>query len=355
MKFENQNNQKEKIPMGNIGINFFDITPKYENNERKKILSLTSDLWKILLKKSGTKDFAGVVRFDLVPSFDKDNNLDISGVYEVNTGQPECPIAFAQIDEKLKNTNGVRPFKIISKKIENDFGKDINIMLGRNKLKDAWGNNFIKLLQEKSNLNVEKVTEEQAKKGIMKPTWRLGDFRLDGESHFSIDFTKWVSQQPNNNFFNTFCLNGNDPGNKKFLLNIDDKNLSKMVGKNKILNKENIEWAKKNKTNLVMKPNGGASGNGIFFGEHMSSAEWKQTLYKNLNSKVSYGLWEKKKLPSVKIAEKEMTLDLNPVFWAKGDRLEYLYTISRIMNSKKYNETSLINVAAGGGLLRPFK
>ncbi len=354
MKFEGDIKKYITKPMEELDIKFFNIQPKFENNEKETMISLVGPLWQTLIEKSKNNNFNGLIRFDLVPSFDKQNKMSIQGIYEVNTGQPEEPIAFAQIDDILKEKKIIQPIKKISHEINHRFDKKINIIIGKNKLKDAWAKDFIKVIKKNKLLDINQINLEKFKKHNGIPTWRLGDLRLDGESHFPKNFVKWLSKNPSN-IFNSFCLNGNNPGNKKFLLTHKDEKIKNILGDNKLLKENNVQWAIKNQQKLVMKPNGGASGHDITFGEQISKNEWKDILKKNMHSNTSFGLWEKKYLPKINIQNHNMAIDINPVFWAQGKNLKYLYTISRITPWKEYQKTKIINVAAGGGLTYPYE
>ncbi len=338
------------IPLGDMNINFFSAIPQYEDWERKMVIVICQKIWRMVMEKSGNPDFRGFVRFDLVPSF-AGEILDIAGIYEINTHQPECMIASAKI-------NNFRIVEIVAEEIRSVFGnQSIAIVMGKNPLKNAWGGDFLRMLKIRGRLNISVVSEDEAMKMKSGILWRIGDARLNGaESHFSPKFVKWLSVQEEVEVFNSFC-GESDPGRKDFLLRSDDPEIARILGDNRLLTKDSVLWALQNRNNLVLKPNEGGSGNGVYFGRDYDGEEWHRILENCLrqqkkagNEKPQYALWEKNFLSKIEICGQEIAMDLNPTFWANGLKLKYLYTVYRADSWERYFRTGVINVARGAGL-----
>jgi hypothetical protein len=329
----------------------------WEDNELESLISLCQKIWKEVYIKAGSPDFMGLVRPDLVPVFSDPmesslGRLGIGGIYEINTHSPECLAGISALEEATGQKTVNDPCVIFANKIRDIFGKDeITFVCGDNLLKREWGDLFFKKLR-RIGLNLQRMSSDEVMRENPKLIFRWGDVRIDGPSHFDQKFIEWLKIQKKSTVFNTIP-NGVDLGDKSHLLSSDDMGLACIFGENRLLTSEEDVWWSVDEndrhSSFLVKPNKGASGNDISFGEQMTVTRWIETLRENLG-KGGYSIWQAKWLPKICVDGQELSMDLDPVFWAHGNELEYMYTIVRVDNSGSYQERKTINVAQGAGL-----
>ncbi len=319
--------------------------------EREMIVNYSKSLYKRVIKKVGINDFVGHIRMDLVPEVTNfkaieegyDWTLRIKGVYEVNSNSPECGAATAFLHEKKPDMAQKQPSP--AKRIAdcNLFNSEIKnnkiiFFIGKGPVKRSWGPYFMNSLKEKGlNLKIGEGIEDVENSDYI---WRFGDVRKEAFSDFPRNFCeKLIKKQEKAFVLNTICEDYNDFGNKKFLLSSNERVLK---------SDEDIRWAVE-KRDLVLKPFRGTSGQGIIFGSKVSDEKWREALEEKRGK--GYGLFESKWLPKLDIDEVEsgIVVDIAPSFFAKGDEIEYLYSIARVMPHDLYQEKGVINVSEGGG------
>jgi len=349
-----------RTPLGKFKIGAFLPQLIWDSGELEGVKAICSRIWKEVCMKSNNFDFMGLIRFDLVPNFidptsEKLGTLVVAGIYEINTHSPEeiAGISALEYFTGLKTQDD--PCEIFAKKLREIFGdSEISLVCGNNLLKREWGKIFLDKLK-KMGLSIRRMTPAEVMNEEPKILFRWGDVRLDGPSQFDDNFTNWLVNQKKGAIFNTIP-NGIDLGDKTHLLSSDDSELGKIFGNNRaLLSEEDIWWSVESDdysnrhAGFLVKPNKGASGNDICFGENMMTTEWIEVLKTRLSQR-GYSIWEAKWLPKININEESLAMDINPVFWATGNEIEYLYTIVRTDKYSRYVTERTINVAQGAGL-----
>lgn len=353
---------KSRLFLGSqpVGVAFVKISI---NQEEVDILITTAQrIWRKLLEITGIKNFLGLVRFDLVPAFnenyfyiDTDGEIDLSnimvkGVYEVNTHSPECAAAVSALHHFYPELAKLQPSasSLLAAALRKKFGREkIIFVRGDGLVKREWGDIFYRDLVN-NGINLLEMTPEQVVKEKPEIIWRWGDCRFNGYSEFPTWFIYWLAFEYKGIVFNTMPTPDVDISDKRYLLpNHDDNDVewNRLVGENKLLTSDNVDWALKYRENLVAKPLLGSSGRGIFIGR--ISKEWEKVIMENLNN--NYGLFEARWLPRIEIGRQSFAMDVNPAFFADGESLEYLYTVVRIDIWERYWHTGIINVSQGGG------
>ena len=322
-----------------------------EPDEKRMIIDYAQKVYSRVIRKSGCKNFLGHIRIDLVPeitNFEKTGygyrwDLGLKGVYEINSNSPECGAAtsalhtnFPELAQRQPN-----PAERIIESLNGHIGeRKIAFVIGKGAVKKEWGHVFMRSLQNRG-LDIEEVDPEKADQ--YQCVWRFGDIRSGSYSEFSSNFRDMLlEKQKDDLVLNTVPESPmKDIGNKKFLL---DK------GERELRSKEDGYWALR-QSDMVLKPFRGTSGKGIYFQRDFSENEWERKIFNCINK--GYGLFKSKWLPRLDIdrTESGIVMDLSPSFLAKGDRLDYLYSISRIERCKIYDRRGTINVAKGGGFV----
>ncbi|MDD5652031.1 MAG: hypothetical protein PHX98_01385, partial [Candidatus Moranbacteria bacterium] len=316
-----------KTRLGEYKIGAFLGEFLWENDELFRLIDLCQQIWKEIFVKSGKPNFIGLVRPDLVPGFSNPEGkslgkLEVRGIYEINVHSPECLAGISALEHftGLKTEND--PCIVFSDKLKEFFGNSqIAFVCGNNLLKREWGAIFFAKLKS-LGINVRWISPEESMRESPKIIFRWGDARIDGPSHFSPVFVNWLRTQKKSFVFNS-VPNGVDLGDKSFLIKTNDDDLSKIFGINRPLrSEEDIWWSVDENgkhSNFLVKPDKGASGDDIFFGENMISSQWIRILKEKLSSGRKYSLWEAKWLPEVMIGQDSFSMDLDPVFWAEND------------------------------------
>ncbi len=350
------------ITIGDMAIGAFLGTFSFVGDERERMIKSCKKLWSHVLSECpGVKPF-GLYRFDLVPHFanaDKSvegdiGALSIGGVYEINGHAPECIAASSVMRHKLPKVNCFDAVKKVAMYLSKYFGSNtIAFVVGyKSSTKYHWYKYFVNDLIA-HGVNVVIMSEREVMLNAPDIVWRWGDARKDGESHYSQEFVDWLFEQDKSIVFNAILEPEKDVSNKKFLLQSTDPFVSELIGKNRSLTEESIWWSvdENSHCNLIVKPDGGASGNDIVFGECHYETTWIDKLRELLTQNVSYSLWETRWLPCVHIAGQRLAIDINPAFWVDGEKIEYLYTIIRVDNYATYrHDRKTINVAKGAGI-----
>ncbi len=320
-----------------------------KKSERREVVEYSRKIYREVVEKSGKTDFFGHIRIDLVPSVKNLRktargykwDLSISGVYEINSNSPECGAATAALHDNFKELAEKQPDpakRIIESLNGHINGEKIAFVVGKGAVKKEWGHVFMRSLQEKG-LNIEEVGPEEAEK--YECVWRFGDMRCGSYSEFSKKFRRMLLQKQERDLvLNTVPESPEkDIGNKRYLLSENERELK---------NKDDLKWALRQK-DMVLKPFRGTSGRGIYFQKDMDEKMWVSKLKECKGQ--DYGLFKSKWLPRIEIDEVDggVAMDLSPSFLARGKKLDYLYSISRIEEFDVYQKRSTINVARGGG------
>lgn len=331
----------------------------WEKDERAELIQTCRMIWDHLVKRTEAFDFTGLIRFDLVPAFAPSNgtgsvgHMYTGGVYEINGHSPECIAAAAVLNNffpELQN-NAV---ELAAKKILDTFGdEEIAFVAGSCLIKNEWKKFLIDELK-KFGLSLHIMTEKEVMESPPPILWRWGDARLsNGVSHYSPKFTRWLFSQNESFIFNSILSGKNDFSNKMHLLSSDNPNMARLLSDNSSLKRvEDVWWSVdvKDHHNLLLKPNRGASGDGIFFGEDMYASEWIALVQKKLQEG-GYSIWQTNWLPKLSFGKEDIAIDLNPAFWVNNGTIEYLYSIVRVDNYAHYRlEEKKMNVAKGAGI-----
>lgn len=344
-----------KTPLGDMTIGAFLGAFYWEGRELEELKRICQKIWEEVYVRAGFPEFMGLIRFDLVPNFIKPNGslgeMRVSGIYEINVHSPEELAGISALEHFTGIYSLNDPSVIFANKLKKVFGKEkIVFVCGNNLLKREWGGIFFDKLRS-LGVNIERMSPEEVMRNPPKILFRYGDVRDIGPNHFDLTFSKWLmSQRKSRLIFNTIP-NGVDLGDKSFLLSSDDQELSKIFGENRrLLSNDDISWSiDQGHHEFLVKPNKGASGDGIYFGENYEPSEWRRILQRMLSHE-RYSIWQTRWLPEIFVGESSLAIDTNPVFWANNGNIEYLYTIVRADSYESYRSRGEINVAKGAGL-----
>ncbi len=347
----NENLFRNVVNLGEKEVSTVNGFMVIEKEEKREMIDYAQQVYRQVVRKSGFDNFLGHIRVDLVPqvsNFEKTDygyrwDLSLKGVYEINSNSPECGAATAALHTGFPRLAKIQPepAQRIMESLNGHIGeRRVAFVIGKGAVKEEWGHFFMRSLRDKG-LNIQEVDPEDAKH--YDCVWRFGDIRSGSYSEFSKDFREMLLKKQQNGF----VLNSvpespeKDIGNKRYLLS---------DGEREIKSENDVRWALKQKK-MVLKPFRGTSGKGIYFQKDFSEDEWKEKLVDCAGK--GYGLYKSKWLPKLDLEETEsgIVMDLSPSFLAKGDRLDYLYSISRIERCKIYNKRGTINVAKGGGFV----
>ncbi len=328
---------KEGSKLGELMIKKLNGEIIMGEEERKRVIGECRDIWEKVSKKTGG-NFRGHIRFDLVPGFLSHANLigngiydlgevEVNGIYEINTEDPECTVACAELYPE-----NPAPVAMLGKVIREEIGEKILFFPGEGIVKKEWKEPFRRNLEKE----LEMVDLKKGRDNCI-PIWRWGGVRWNEYSEFSSFYSKWfLSERRRRTVFNTvYSPEETSPGNKSLIMDLTEgAPLS-------------ASHSLENKDNLVIKPCSGTSGKNIIFGEKLSLEEWKRKV-EELSPVEDYGVFRVKWLPRVYLpGVGDISLDLNPSFWADGFDLKYLYTVVRIDEWKRYRERGTQNVAQG--------
>jgi len=361
-------NVPQTIQNKNLGA--FNGSVIISQQELEHIQEVASYLWRCILTKANLNNFEGLIRFDFAPQLSGKTNLTkwqnlpaldigeltIGGVYEINTHSPECMAAIAALHHSspLHSWHQPNVGERLARVMQEKVSQKIIFVPGDNPIKQVWGSYLLASLKAAGLDIVRQTPEELIKhKQVSLPIWRWGDVRFDkGPSEYPLPFQHWLLRQPL--VFNT--LSRQDPGDKSLLIGKGSKRWDILVGENFILSAETADQALKDQNQLVLKPINGSSGNGIVFGSLVSSQKWKQTIEKILaHQQVVYGAFEIRWLPKINLPSGEaIALDLNVAFWAQGEKLTYLYSVSRLDYWERYQGNGVLNVSQGAGFTGPI-
>jgi len=359
------------LELGEFKVGTVNALFHFEREERERTIEICQYLWNILMKNWQEKrksHYKGLIRFDLVPRFTQNSKVhmrseeiiinlgkvSIKGFYEVNAASPECATGVSATHRVRVDLAKYQPCatkRLVKAIIETFDERKIVLIKGNGFLKNNWGKFFFEDL--KKYLEVEVLLPEEFMDNPNPDAliYLYGDYRREGPTEFSEEFMEFIDKHPRDRIFNSLPNSGGCISDKKLLLPRGLNPWDKIVGKNKILERKNVCFAIENKDNLVLKPFLGTSGNDIHMGRLMTTEEWEEALEEKCEVG-GYGLFEARWLPKIIIPSLgKFAIDINLSFWARGNKLDYLYTIARIDNWEKYWQRGVINVAQGGGFV----
>ena len=345
--------KSDEFRVGESKINAFQGYLQITENEKSFVISRARKLWKEVLKKSGMKNFEGLIRFDFVPEFKEEptvkdsvidlGRLSLKGLYEINTHSPEgvaCDALYRKSFPELKEYTPDASKKLANH-LSKAYGGEITMVQGQNAAKESWGDVFVRRLNSYgAKVRVQSPNKIRARKPNL--LWRWGDIDFKKEfNEYEDEFQKWLVRQKEMKTINTIPESREkDVANKKIIAQNNDFILNGAGSLKKALRLP--------KNNYVLKPLRGASGKGIVFGELESRDTWIKTI-KEAHKRGDYGLFKKIMLPKIKVNGLSITMDFLPAFYAHGENLNYLYSLVRLEPWESYFSRKTINVAQGGG------
>lgn len=326
------------VPLGDTMISRLKGEVVISGEEKERVIAFCDEVWQKVMERTGVS-FIGHVRFDLVPSFTKNEiskgeinlgEVGVRSIYEVNTEDPECAAACSAVYPE----NPLPAIKL-ARVIKENFGEKVDMMIGDGIVKKEWGQAFFRDLREELDL---KVVENNKDSSSSVPLWRWGGVRWNEYSEFPLAIQEYLlDEQKNGKIFNTvYSAEEKNPGDKRHLMEMGISQGVPLTEK---------EFIYTNKNSLVIKPYKGTSGKGIVFGEKVSSLDWKKTV-EELDEK-SYGVFWVSWLPQINTPAGSVGIDFNPSFFAIQKKLFYLYTIVRIDRWKIYRERGMQNLSRG--------
>ncbi len=352
-----------KIHIGDVPIGVFTGSFAFEDAERDRMIEACCNIWKHLRTECHADlDPIGLHRFDLVPGFARScgsvedvGELFIKGIYEVNGHSPECLAAASMIRHYYPDIPCINAAEHVARSITAQYGDvPIAFVVGRGSaLKNSWYKYLLRDLSE-AGLDITAMTPEEVMYHKPSHVWRWGDARIDGENDYAAHhgFTRWLYAQDECVVFNGVLESHEDITNKRLLLSSSMPSVAALLGDNRVLDENAIHWSTEEHEyqGLMAKPDGGSHGKGLIFGEHYSLRRWREKLENIIAEGLPYSLWQTQWLPAISVGQERLAIDLNPAFWIDGDRMEYLYTIIRIVHYDKYRTVRKINVSQGGGI-----
>ncbi|MBD3207952.1 MAG: hypothetical protein GF370_00675 [Candidatus Nealsonbacteria bacterium] len=362
---------ESRLELGEFKVGTVNALFLFEKKERERTIEICQYLWSVLMENWREKrksHYKGLIRFDLVPRFNRNSKVyirgeevvidlgevNIEGFYEVNAASPECATGVSATHKARTDLAKYQPCatKRLVRAIVETFGdRKIVLIKGEGFLKNHWGKFFFEDLRKYLEVEILLPEEFMDNPDPGALIYLYGDYRREGPTEFSKEFMEFIDNHPRDRIFNTLPNSGGCISNKKLLLPRGLNPWDEIVGKNKILERKNIDFALKNKDHLVLKPFLGTSGENIHMGRLMTVESWKEILEGGCESG-GYGLFEARWLPKIILPSLgEFAIDINLSFWARGDKLNYLYTIARIDDWEKYWQRGVINVAQGGGFV----
>lgn len=241
------------LTLNNRKIYFYSGELILEKKEKEKINKYCQKIW----KQVAPNDFRGLIRFDLVPDFEK----TFAGIYEINTDAPQGACAWAMICKAfLKYTKGrIDAVEKLVKAIKTSFGERKIIFLpSYDRMGQEWGRVYVESL--KRFLRIEFWTPRTKIKDS-EVIYRFGrvDLFLKRKDKLFY-FWKKIKNYPL--VFNSLNPSWN-PGDKSLLI-------KKGFIKGAILDSKTISLFLKNHKIWVLKPSRGSYGKGIVFGALVS-------------------------------------------------------------------------------------
>lgn len=352
--------------------------------DKKKLTEVATRVWKKILDQTGSYNFKGLIRFDLVPEVDPNPSRDadiynlgkvgVDHVYEVNAHSPEGVAASVALRQAVKNSDeqsvrrlGARQPDVVSRlarAVKDAFGgRRIAFVPGFGDVKEAWADIFFQVLKETGILNIEKMSAKEAmKKDNDWVIWRWGDLEIgnpDGEiNEYNPELQKWLQRTPKDVFNTVPKKPERDVADKSLLLKLSENGHKELIGDSFILeSEEDFNLAKERQSNLVLKPLRGSSGDGIIFGIKESLDDWHNALANAYGE--GHGLFQVSYLPRIDLPpfERPFAFDLNPGFFADGEKLTWIHAVTRAdfwsrywrdPNSGEFGRLEM-NVAQGAG------
>lgn len=326
--------------------------------EEKKINDFSVGIWRYLMEVSGaSKNFKGVVRFDFAPNFSRKarktpfgydlGEVGLETLYEVNAHSTEDFACDALHHLCFPEISAFTPLaaRRVAREVVRRVDSKVFMVKGDGVAKDSW---LEPLLGELSmtELSVELVSPQEAMRKKLSPLWRWGDVDLEGEfREFDDYFQKWL-------------LEKQVKGEVEVFNTLPESRIKDVANKGHLAEKgEEVLYTRKaleralllDKNEHLVKPLRGASGNGIVFGDELSTPEWEKLLRECFERK-NYGVFRKRLLPLINLEKEDVVLDILPVFFAQGKELYPLYSVARIAPWSSYlSEGRTINVVKGGG------
>ncbi|MBD3207953.1 MAG: hypothetical protein GF370_00680 [Candidatus Nealsonbacteria bacterium] len=371
MKIKTWNERKFLVPkssfvLGDHYVGTINGLMTINEREKEHLINVSQKIWDNVYRVC--PDFKGLVRFDLVPKYPLSDaptvsrngdhvsfslgELRIVGIYEINTASPECAMA----TEAMHDANYVlralqpSPCKRLAEAVRRHLNtREIVLVLGNGFVKQCWGETYIQGL-EREGLIIEKMTPEEFMDNDVRDrvVYLCGDYREKGPAEFDKFFMHYIKDYPRHLVFNTIPNGRGYISDKSLLFPRGSKAWDCLVGENRRLTPQNFDFARENKDRLVLKPFLGSSGENVFIGRMMTNEEWGKVLRFALR-KTGYGLFEARWLPKIHLPFGDFATDINPAFWARGNELDYLYTIARIDTWQTYRHKGIINVTQGAG------
>jgi hypothetical protein len=332
----------QRLFLGSTPVGVFDAQIELNDVEKKRIIDFCRMIWGHLMNVTGNPEFSGLIRLDLIPEFLEDGTINPKGIYEINAHSPECIAVAAALGQKWV-------IQLLVDQIKKSFGdQQIAFVAGKCAAKDAWGGILFDMLRE-CGLNIVRMSEREVMSQKPQRVWRWGDTRTEpgDASHFSDEFSSWMLENRSSVIFNTLLPTESDFSRKSHLRSSDNPDVSRVLGENRALKGfRDILWSLwKGHKGFVIKPDGGASGNDIYFGEKMSALGWAWGSIKSL-IRGNRSIWEARWLPG----RDNYVFDVSPAFWAHNGEIHPLYTLVRVDRLYVYEERRTINVAQGAGV-----
>jgi len=233
--------------------------------------------------ESKVSNFHGFIRFDTVPKFILEQDIDglgapqLQGLYEINTNSPECIAAGVQLHRAYPELSSINAPGLIARQVNTTFGKTEKIIMvvGTQScdLKRAWADQYLLMLKS-SGLNIEMRTSHNVMLDPPDLLYVFGDVRRSGGSQFDTPFVDWLYNDFTGETINT-CSNDYDLGDKGLLLDsLKETDLNYLVGEQSrhLKGNDDIEWSlemdgrQPRYKELVFKPNNGKSGEKVIHG-----------------------------------------------------------------------------------------
>ncbi|MCA9364738.1 MAG: hypothetical protein KC736_02495 [Candidatus Moranbacteria bacterium] len=349
------NNRPVRVFLGKITVS---------DPERKQMIDLCQKIWNDIFSRCRNPDFFGLVRFDLVPhlsglpegSFVGD--LSFSGIYEVNCHSPEDLAAFCAISETFSALDSVNPVRILVERLRTwSDDKKIGFLSGSCLVKDSWRDSYVVALRS-HGLDLCLLDPCNPKTFLWNgPVYRWGDYRETGCTQYpkDSDFRRWLLNLSEKGLVaNPVFPSHYDPSNKFFLLGSSESEMGRFLGNNRqLLSREDFDWSldhvhgQHRYCGLVLKPDNGASGDGVYFGNNYKTDEWSQLCFGLIDQ--HYSLWERKNLPRTVVDGTDYAFDFNPTFWVENGHLHYSHSLVRMCPWDKYLKHGILNVSKGAG------
>lgn len=350
---------RSSLSIGGMPVGAFLGEISLASSERENMIKVCKRIWRHVMDKCPNSHPRGLYRPDLIPKFNSSKarngcvgELEIAGVYEINGHSPECLAAASVMRKFLPEIPCVNAAAIVADKVKETFGEEIAFVVGhKSALKHHWYSFLVKDLKE-AGLRIKVMSQNDVMNKRPQRIWRWGDACFGRRGQYKRRFNEWLFEQNDSIVFNAILSPKDDVSDKCLLLSSDDPDMKVLLGNNRPLDSNSI-WDSVDvvpRKDLVVKPNRGASGRDVYFSRKYYTTDWIELLLRLYGSGEEYSLWEFKALPAIELAGRKFAIDINPAFWVDGDKIEYLYTIIRLDEYRRYKERLKMNVAEGAGI-----